>query len=122
MIRILSTKIPAAKLRDKLYDESCGGFCVFEGRMRRQNDGKAVKRLEYECYAPMALKQMDLLLRQAKKRWPILQAIAVHRTGPVALGDLAVWVGVASPHRAEAFAACRFLIDGIKHQVPIWKR
>lgn len=122
MVKVVKSKIDAGKLRDQLYDESSGGFCVFEGRMRRHNEGKAVKKLEYECYGPMALKQMEALIRQAKKRWKIRQAVAVHRTGQVALGELAVWVGVASVHRAEAFEACRFLIDGIKHQVPIWKR
>jgi molybdopterin synthase catalytic subunit len=121
MIQITPKQIKPEPLRRLLEDSSCGGFCVFEGRMRRQNEGRMVRKLEYESYVPMAESQIAGLVKEAKKRWGIRKAVAVHRVGRVDLGGLAVWVGVASPHRAEAFAACRFLIDGIKHQVAIWK-
>jgi molybdopterin synthase catalytic subunit len=81
-----------------------------------------VTRLEYEAFEALADKEGERIVREAIERFGITKAACVHRIGALAIGDLAVWVGVSSRHRAEAFAACRYIIDEVKHRVPIWKK
>lgn len=81
-----------------------------------------VERLEYEAYAAMAEKVMGQIVDEAAARWPGVRAAVDHRTGALAIGDLAVVVAVSSPHRKEAFAACAYIIDRLKEDAPIWKR
>ncbi len=90
--------------------------------MRNHNEGHAVTRLEYEAFEALANKEGERIVTEAIARFGVLQAACVHRVGSLAIGDLAVWVGVSSRHRAEAFAACRYIIDEVKHRVPIWKK
>jgi len=104
-----------------LRDDSVGGICLFIGTIRNKNLDKEVERLEMEAYPPMAVKQIERLCEQAEKQWKINKAVVVHRTGKLAIGDIAVIIGVASVHRPEAFAACKWLIDELKKEVPIWK-
>ena len=112
---------PAA-LQRQLEDPACGGVVWFEGRVRNRNDGRPVERLEYEVYRPLALREGRRILEEARQRWPLGQAGCAHSEGLLELGEVAVLVGVASAHRAEAFEACRFAIDTLKVTVPIWKR
>ena len=116
------TPLDVAALRDSLADPACGGFASFEGWVRDHNDGHVVARLEYEAYAELAVKEGSRIVAEAVRRFGIRRARCVHRLGALALGEIAVWVGVSSAHRAEAFAACRFIIDEVKHRVPIWKK
>lgn len=95
---------------------------MFVGTARRWTAGRETMRLVYEAYEPMAVAEMRRLAESAAERWPILRLVLVHRTGEVAIGEAAVVVGVACPHRAEAFEACRWLIDTLKAEVPIWKK
>ena len=95
---------------------------TFEGLVRNRNDGRAVLGLEYEAYVPLAEKEGELILGEAMARFNLVAASCVHRTGSVALGGLAVCVGVAAEHRGEAFEACRYIIDQAKARLPIWKR
>jgi molybdopterin synthase catalytic subunit len=81
-----------------------------------------VLRLEYEAYEPLAVSEAQKIFAEAKQKFPYLQAHCVHRTGLLEIGDCAVWVGVSSPHRDEAFRACRFIIDEVKVRLPIWKK
>jgi molybdopterin synthase catalytic subunit len=81
-----------------------------------------VLRLEYEAYEEMALPLMAEIEAEVKGRWPVTEVRMVHRLGPLAIGEASVAVAVASPHRAEAFAACRYAIDTLKAKVPIWKK
>jgi adenylyltransferase/sulfurtransferase len=111
-----------AALREPLEDPACGGFASFEGWVRDHNDGRSVARLEYEAYAELAVREGERIVAEAIARFGVRRARCVHRVGALALGELAVWVGVSSPHRAEAFAACRYIIDEVKHRVPIWKK
>ena len=104
-----------------LRDDSVGGICLFIGTIRNKNLDKQVERLEMEAYPPMAVKQIERLCDQAEQQWKINKAVVVHRTGKLAIGDIAVIIGVASVHRPEAFAACKWLIDELKKEVPIWK-
>ena len=101
-----------------------GGIAVFVGttRAERRLDGAALDALDYEAYADMAGAQMRDLARRARERWPVLRVALLHRTGRVALGEPSVVVAVSTPHRAEAFEACRFAIDAVKATAPIWKK
>jgi molybdopterin synthase catalytic subunit len=99
-----------------------GAVCVFTGVVRDTNAGRRVRFLEYESYEEMALGQMRELAAEARARWPVSDVRLVHRLGRLGIGEASVAVAVASPHRAEAFEACRFLIDALKRQVPIWKK
>lgn len=109
-------------LRNQLADPACGGFCSFEGWVRNNNEGHNVTRLEYEAFAELAVKEGERIVQEAIKRFSVNQARCVHRVGSLAIGDIAVWVGVSSGHRDEAFKACRYIIDEVKHRVPIWKK
>ena len=105
-----------------LQTPKAGGIAIFVGTTRKWTDGQETVSLTYESYEPMALKEMHALLGTATDRWPIHRACLLHRLGKVPLAEASVMVGVATPHRPEAFQACRFLIDQLKIQVPIWKQ
>jgi molybdopterin synthase catalytic subunit len=90
--------------------------------VRNQNEGRAVRALEYEAYAPLAESEGAKIVAEAMGRFPITQAVCVHRTGSLALGEIAVWVAVTSGHRAAAFDACSFIIAEVKARVPMWKK
>ena len=121
LIRITRERIDPSTLDEVLRDESSGAVATFEGRVRNHHQGKAVARLEYSCHERMAEKQLRSLAETAKQRWGVDHVVAVHRVGEIPIGEAAVWIGVASGHRGEAFEACRWIIDTIKHDVPIWK-
>jgi len=99
-----------------------GAVCVFIGTVRDQNDGRAVVRLDYEAYAPMALAEMRRIAEELAAELPGLRLAVVHRTGELGVGELAVVCAASAPHRGEAYRACRALIDRVKARVPIWKR
>jgi molybdopterin synthase catalytic subunit len=122
MFRISSEPIDSAAQARGLQDNTAGACVTFEGWVRSRNDGRAVQALDYEAYAPLAEKEGERILEEARARFPILRVACVHRTGALALGDLAVWVGVTAEHRGAAFEACRYVIDQAKSRVPIWKR
>jgi len=116
------TAIDPIALRKQLADPSCGGYVSFEGWVRNNNEGHSVTRLEYEAFVDLAIKEGARIVEEAVKRFDVAQAACVHRVGSLAIGDVAVWVGVSSGHRDEAFRACRYIIDEVKHRVPIWKK
>jgi molybdopterin synthase catalytic subunit len=99
-----------------------GACCLFVGVVRDHNAGRTVLFLEYEAYEEMALREMERLEVEARSRWPVSEVRVVHRLGRLEIGEASVAVAVASPHRAEAFEACRFVIDTLKATVPIWKK
>lgn len=105
-----------------LQTPDAGGIDIFAGTTRRWTGARETIRLEYDCYRPMALKEIERLADMACKRWPIKRLLVHHRLGVVPLAEVSVIIGVATPHRSDAFEACRFLIDTLKQQVPIWKR
>jgi len=122
VISISDENIAVEELREQMADAGAGGLCVFEGWIRNQNEGRAVERLEYEVYEPLAVSEGQKVLAEAQQMFPHLHAVCVHRSGSLAIGDCAVWVGVSAPHRDEAFKACRYIIDQIKVRLPIWKK
>ena len=115
------TPFDVASLRAELLDARVGGYASFEGWVRDHNAGREVTGLRYEAYAALAEAEGERVLAEACERFAILDARCVHRTGDLAIGELAVWVGVAAAHRDAAFAACRWIIDEVKASVPIWK-
>jgi molybdopterin synthase catalytic subunit len=95
---------------------------VFIGTVRNQTQGKPVIRLEFEAYAPMAIGEMRKIAAQAVARWGVSKMAIHHRTGVLEIGDIAVIIAVATPHRKAAFEACEFAVDTLKETVPIWKK
>ena len=122
MISIANDVIDPDLLRKTLFDPGAGAYTSFEGWIRNENEGHSVLRLEYEAYEPLALTEGKSILSEAQNKFPHLHAHCVHRIGLLEIGDCAVWVGVSSPHRDEAFLACRYIIDEIKVRLPIWKK
>jgi sulfur-carrier protein adenylyltransferase/sulfurtransferase len=120
--RFSSIAVDPQSLREQLADPTAGGFAAFEGWVRNHNEGHAVVRLEYEAFEALASLEAERIITEATARFGIVRAACVHRVGTLAIGELAVWVGVSARHRAEAFAACRYIIDELKHRVPIWKK
>lgn len=119
--RLSDTPFDTAALRAGLLDARVGGYASFEGWVRDHNEGRAVTGLRYEAYAELAQNEGEAILADAVARFDILDAACVHRTGDLAIGELAVWVAAAAAHRDAAFAACRWIIDEVKSRVPIWK-
>jgi molybdopterin synthase catalytic subunit len=113
--------IDASALSRALAASAAGACVMFEGWVRDHNDGRAVRRLDYQAYAALAQNEGARILDEARQRFDVIEARCVHRVGSLAIGDLAVWVGVSAAHRDAAFAACRFVIDEVKRRVPIWK-
>ncbi len=114
--------IEIVELRAALADPACGGFACFEGWVRGHNEGARVLRLEYEAYEALAMREGERIIAEAITRFGATHAACVHRLGNLAIGEAAVWVGASSPHRDEAFLACRYIIDEVKHRLPIWKK
>jgi molybdopterin synthase catalytic subunit len=104
------------------HSPQSGGVNVFIGTVRGNTKGKAVLRLEFEAYEPMAIQEMHRIAQESCSRWPLHQVVIHHRTGVLKVGEIPVVIAVAAAHRAAAFEACRFLIDTLKERVPIWKK
>lgn len=98
-----------------------GGIATFLGLVRDHHGGRGVLRLEYSAYEAMAETESARIVAEAESRWPARVAV-LHRLGELAIGDVAIGVAVASAHRAPAFEACRFIVEEMKHKVPIWKK
>jgi molybdopterin converting factor subunit 1 len=99
-----------------------GGIVTFLGAVRNEARGRAIQHLEYESYPEMAEREMQKIADEAAQRWPGVKVAIAHRAGHLEVGELAVVVAAAAPHRADAFEACRFAIDTLKQTVPIWKK
>lgn len=117
-----ASALDVAALRASVQHIAHGGYAAFEGWVRNHNEGSAVTALEYEAFETLAVKEGERIIAEACARFDVTVARCVHRIGALALGDVAVWVGVSAPHRDEAFRACRYIIDEVKHRVPIWKK
>ena len=116
------TTIATERLRLALADSACGGYAAFEGWVRDSNDGQRVRELEYEAFEALGEREGARIVAEAIARFGVAHAACVHRIGVLAVGELAVWVGVSAAHRDEAFRACRYIIDEVKHRLPIWKK
>jgi molybdopterin synthase catalytic subunit len=104
-------------------DPGAGGTCVFVGTVRDASDhGEAVTGLTYEAWEELAMERLRELATRIEEKWPVRKVALMHRVGHLPVGEASVVVAVSSAHRAEAFEACRFGIEELKHDVPIWKR
>ena len=119
--RITEEPIQTDRLLD-LGSRADGALLLFVGRVRDHNDGRSVARLRYEAYAEMAERELEAILREAADRCEVTRIEAVHRTGELEIGEASVAIAVASPHRAAAFEASRYVIEEIKKRLPVWKR
>lgn len=119
---LTQSPIEADSLRSFVEDERAGAVSTFEGIVRNHNEGKAVRGLYYEGCESLAQAEAQRILAEAHDKFPLLGAVACHRLGELSVGDMAVYVAVSSAHRDEAFSACRYIIDEIKHRLPIWKK
>ncbi|MBP7860839.1 molybdenum cofactor biosynthesis protein MoaE [bacterium] len=121
---IRKSKIDTQSLSEDLRkDKGLGGIVIFEGRVRNESEGKEVLKLEYESYKELAESEGKKILKEALAKYAqVKNVICIHGEGEMEPGDLAVWVGAASPHRDEAFQACRYVIEAVKHRLPIWKK
>ena len=122
MVQIVPTVIDVAKTIAMVVDPGSGAVNVFIGTTRNNAGGRAVTMLEYEAYDPMAIEIMRRLEAEALRRWHLTSVVIVHRTGRVPVGEASVVIAVSAPHRSATFDACRWLIDTLKKEVPIWKR
>ena len=111
--RFTQSAIDTEAARHELQNLGAGGYVSFEGWVRDENEGQPVTRLEYEAFQELALKEGDRIVAEAMLRFPVKHALCIHRVGSLGLGEMAVWVGVSSAHRGEAFEACRFIIDEV---------
>lgn len=114
--------IDVAALVASLADPGLGGTVVFLGSVRRGPDDGPVEGIEYSAYEAMAGAEFDRIVAEAATRWPAARFAARHRVGWVPTGEPSIAVAAAAPHRAEAFAACRFVIEEAKRRVPVWKK
>ena len=104
-------------------DPANGAIVVMSGMVRNQTDGKAVTSLEYQAYQPMALRVFEQIATDIQNRWPDVTRVVIHhRVGHLKIGEISVLVAVGCPHRGEAFEACQYGIDTLKHNAPIWKK
>jgi molybdopterin synthase catalytic subunit len=118
---ITGKPLDAAALEAQVAGHHCGAVATFVGRVRRQNAGRVVLWLEYEAYAPLALAAFERIAQEAAVRWPDAALAIAHRVGRLEIGEASVVVAAGSPHRSDAFAACRYGIERVKQIAPIWK-
>ena len=122
MIEIVDRPIDIDAVLRSISDPGCGAQSLFIGTSRNNADGKEVVRLEYEAYEPMAVAMMQAIAEEAERRWKVSKISIIHRVGVVPIGEASVVIAVAAPHRSGSFDACRYCIDTIKREVPIWKK
>ena len=123
-LAILAQPLPSERALAFVADPAAGGTAVFLGTTREEanSSGHSLAALDYEAYAEMATLQFADLAKDARRRWPIVKLVILHRIGRVALAEPSVLIAVSTPHRAQAMEACRWLIDELKRQSAIWKK
>ena len=122
MVRLSAARLDVAEILRAVAHPGAGAIVVFTGTTRRTNAGRRVVQLDYEAHERMARGEMRALATEAKRRWRLARVAMAHRTGTVPVGQPSVVIAVSAAHRAEAFEACRWLIDRLKEIVPIWKK
>ncbi len=122
MFRLTHDVIDHANLLETARSPHCGAVVLFLGTVRDLTGQQVTVFLEYEAYAPMAEKKLAEIETEARQRWPIGEIAIAHRLGRLEVGEVSVAVAVSCPHRADAFEACRYVIDTLKELVPIWKK
>jgi molybdopterin synthase catalytic subunit len=121
-VRVQVEPLSLDALLAEVQSPDCGGIVTFTGAVRSVSRGQRIDHLEYEAYEPMALRELERIRAEVRSRWPEVRLAIAHRLGRLELGEAAVVIVAASPHRADAFDACRYAIDTLKKTVPIWKK
>ena len=122
LIQLTQEPLDRSTLIAAVSHASVGGIVIFEGVVRDHARGKQIRYLEYDAYPEMAEQQIRVIVDEAQKRWDVEHVAVAHRFGRLEIGEASVIIVVATPHRAEAFEACRYIIDTLKTTVPIWKK
>ena len=122
LVEVTSEELDYGKSYKFVESETCGALNVFIGTVRNHAEGRSVNAIEYEGYVEMAEKQLAIIINETLKKFPIHRVAVQHRLGLLQLKEASVMIMVSSAHRAEAFGACRFIIEGIKLRLPIWKK
>ena len=120
--RVTHEPLDVAQTAGAVASPDCGAVATFVGLVRDNNLGRQVRWLDYECYEPLAVSSLERIAAEAASEWPGTRLAIAHRVGPLQIGEASVVIAAASPHRADAFSACRYAIERIKQIVPIWKR
>jgi molybdopterin synthase catalytic subunit len=118
---VTADKLDAAALARAVEGPGIGAVVTFIGVVRDHNQGRRVLHLVYEAYEPLAERALQRIVEESRERWPSAALAVHHRTGMLSIGEASVAIAAASPHRGEAFAACRYAIERVKQIVPIWK-
>lgn len=121
-IEISESTLNISDCIDWVRTPQSGGIDVFIGTVRDVTKGKSVMRLEFDAYRTMALKEMKKIAEQAFTKWPVQKVLIHHRSGVLQIGEVPVIIAVSAAHRDAAFEACRYIIDTLKRNVPIWKK
>ncbi len=122
LVALTREPIDRASLNAAVAHPGAGAIVTFDGVVRDNARGKSVRYLEYEAYDEMALERLHAIAQEVEVRWPMARIAMVHRLGHLEIGETSVIIVVATPHRADAFEACRYAIDTLKTTVPIWKK
>ena len=122
MITITETQLDIQSFTDYVLGDENGAVNTFLGVTRNSTDGRAVVKLEYECYLPMAQKKLEEIKNEAVRKWEISSVAIGHRIGTLDIGETSLVVAVSGPHRAAVFEVCQYIVDTIKEIVPIWKK
>ncbi|HTI43536.1 MAG TPA: molybdenum cofactor biosynthesis protein MoaE [Vicinamibacterales bacterium] len=120
-VAVTSEPLDADALMALVGAEGDGAVVTFAGLVRDHNQGRRVQFLEYEAYEPLAVRALQRIVDEAKELWPSARLATHHRVGRLEIGEASILIAAASPHRADAFAACRYTIERVKQIVPIWK-
>lgn len=115
-------EIKPLKVLHSVEGPGVGAIVIFLGTVRNQSEAGSVREMTYEAYTPMAERKLKEIERKMMRNWPLKRAKLVHRVGLLGLKDISVAIAASSAHRADAFDACRFAIERIKRDVPIWKK
>ncbi len=122
MFKLVTEELIFKIEQNKLYRPEAGGVVCFEGRVRNHNNNRSVTHLNYEAFNEMAISEGNKILTEAKNKFNVIEALAIHRLGDLQIEETAIWVGVSSAHRENAFLACQYIVDQLKERVPIWKK
>ncbi|HTY59334.1 MAG TPA: molybdenum cofactor biosynthesis protein MoaE [Bacteroidota bacterium] len=122
MTAITERPIEVSSVLREIASAATGGIDLFIGTVRDTNDGKSVGSIEYSAYVPMAEEELRRIESEIRERWPVENVALVHRIGLLRVGEISVLTVVGAPHRAAAFEACRYAIERVKADVPIWKK
>jgi molybdopterin synthase catalytic subunit len=122
LVRVTADPIDAQEALSFVTDPGAGGTCVFLGSVRDHSEAGQVTGLTYEAWEELATKRLEEVGEEMFERWPVKKVALMHRTGDLEVGEVSVVVACSSPHRAEALEACRYGIDRLKEDVPIWKK